>query len=294
MTTIAELTQRINRELLIHNLRPRYDLPSSGIGTSTTSLVLSTVDQITVGSILDCSFELMYVTNWEAGTRTATVIRGFEGSTARAIAATDLVAINPQIPTVAIYDGILAELRSWDERLFVVEQETLSFGASDTTIECTPTRDPYRVLYARADPYSTYSQRKWLNGELRRSEPAAEFASGYSLSIPSAFGTATSVFVAYALPFDLSALTTTTDLVATTGLTEGMCEILVWGALMRATAGKQIGRLDNWAAARLGGEQTIPAMAPLQASAEYRRQRDLCFSREATKLLAQWPYRFNG
>lgn len=293
MTTIADISNRVQRELLLHTARPVFDT-SSGFTTAATSVVLATVDQVSPGSLLDCEFELMYVKAWEADTRTATVIRGFQGSTARQGASTDVIAINPDVPTVAIYDGVLAELRSWDERLFKVELETLSFGASDTTIECTPSADPYRVLYSRADPISTYSQRKWLNAELRRSEPATEFASGYSISLPAALGTATSVFVAYALPFDLSALTTTTDLVATTGLTEGMCEILVWGALFRIVAGKQIGRLDPWTASRLGGEQSIPAMAPLQASAEFRRQRDLVYSREATKLLAQWPYRFNG
>lgn len=293
MTTIAELTQRINRELLIHGLRPRYDT-TAGFTTAATEIYLSTVDHLTVGSMLDCSFELMYVTAWDAGIRKATVIRGFEGTTARAGTSTDLMVVNPQIPTAAIYDGILAELRSWDERLFVVQKETLSFGATDTSVAATPTRDPYRILYARPDPYSSISPHKWLNAELRRGEPTAEFATGYSVTIPAPFGTATSLFVAYALPFDTSAITTTTDLVATTGLTEGMCEILMWGALMRAMAGKQVGRLDTWAASRLDGEQTIPAMAPLQASAEYRRQRDLAFSREATKLLAQWPYRFNG
>lgn len=293
MTTIAELTQRINRELLIHNLRPRYDT-TNGFTTSATEITMSSIDQISVGSILDCSFELMYVTGWESGVRKATVIRGFEGTTARAGASTDLLVVNPQVPSVAIYDGIMAELRSWDERLFKVERESLSFGATDTSVAANPSADPYRVLYARPAPYSSDSPHKWLNAELRRQEPTAEFATGYSLTIPGALGRDTTVYVAYALPFTTSSITTATDLVATTGLTEGMCEILVWGALMRAIAGKQIGRLDNWAASRLDGEQTIPAMAPLQASAEYRRQRDLCYSREATKLLAQWPYRFNG
>lgn len=293
MTTIADITNRVNRELLIHNSRPLFDT-SSGFTTSATSVVLANVDTVQPGSLLDCSFELMLVTAFEGDTRTATVIRGFQGTTARQGASTDVITINPEVPSVAIYDGVLAELRSWDERLYTVELETVAFGASDTTVEATPTRDPYRLLYARPEPASSTSPRKWVMPELRRQEPTGEFASGYSLTLPAAFGTATNLYVAYALPFDLSAITTTTDLVATTGLTEGMCEILVWGALYRVLAGKQVGRLDSWSSARLGGEQTIPAMAPLQAAAEFRRQRDLAYDRESRKLLAQWPFRFNG
>lgn len=292
MTSISDLKKRIDRQLLLHGNRPAFDTASGGFTTAATTINLSTVDYVEPGALLDCEFELMYVTAHLDPN--VTVIRGFQGTTARAGAATDIIAINPDVPGIAIYDGIVAELQSWDERLFTVELETVSFGASDTTVEVTPFSDPYRVLYARPDPPSSTSSHKWLNAELRRSEATDEFASGYSLSIPAPFGRSTTVYVAYAVPFDLTGITTTTDLVGDVGLTEGMCEILVWGALDRLTAGKQLGRLDLWAASRLQGEQVVPALAPAQTASEYMRRRNLAYNREAAKLLAKWPYRFNG
>lgn len=294
MTTITNLVDQIDRDLLVHYARPLYDTPAASYNTSVTDVQLLTTETLAPGAILDAGFELMYVTRYNESTRTATVIRGFLGTTAASGTTSTLVRINPRFPAVAIMDTVLDELRSWDERLFTIDTDSVTFSAHLTSVEITPVRTPYRVLYARPRPYSTYDARMRLNVLLHRSQPASEFASGYSVQIAQPFGVATVVDVAYAVPFDISALTATSELQATHGLTDGMVEILKWGSLMRIVSGKEAQRLDPQTFARPDVANAYPAQALLQAGAQYGKLRDLAYDREAKRLAGQWPVGFAG
>lgn len=292
MTTISDLVGEIDRELLQHYTAPQLDLPSGSISTSTTSISLSTVDSLSPGSVIDIGFELMYVTSWQEGNRTATVIRGLYGSGAASHAVTDLVRVNPRITTVAMLDAMRDEIRSWDEQVFDVEADVVSFGSEDGGVNIAPTRDPYRILSARPRPNSgtTY---KTMTLSLRYDENASVFAGGYSVHLPPGLllGQAATVDVLYAVPFATTTLATSTDLQTTVGLSDSMLEIVKWGALSRLIAGKQEGRLHPFGTMRSDIEQGNPAMSFLQTSAEYMRLRDKAYARESLRLLAKYPYR---
>lgn len=292
MTTIEDLVNQVDRDLLIHFTRPLYDVPASAYNNSTSSIVLDNTTTLAPGAILDANFELMYVVAWNESTQTATVIRGFLGTTAAGGDTNDLVRINPRFPTPSIMDTILEELRSWDDRLFTVELETVTWGAEAHSVEISPSVEPYRLLYARLRPASTNEPRAFFRPIMRRSEAASQFTSGISLFNEWTFGSDRTVDLAYAVPFDLSAVTSSTSLEGL-GLTAGMLEILKWGALARLVAGKEAGRLDPTAYGRPDLEQAVPASSLLQASAQYMRLRNDAFDREVRKLLATWPVQFS-
>lgn len=291
MTTITDLVNQIDRDLLTHFSRPLYDVPAANYNDSTTSIALANTNQVGVGSILDVEFELMYVVAWEASTKTATVIRGFLGTTKAGGTTASLVRINPRFPTKAIMDTIVTELHSWDERLFRIENEALAFGADDTAVEATPTTTPYRVLYARPQPSAGDNTFRYVTVELRRGEPASQFASGYSVQVQYPFGSATTVDVAYACGFDFSAVTATTNLEGDLDVTSGMLEVLHWGSVGRIMVGKEAGRLDATVMARPDLDQNVPAGTSVQTGAQYLRMRDLAYDREAKRLAGQWPIR---
>lgn len=294
MTTITNLVDQIDRDLFVHYARPIFDTPAASYTSGATTVLLATVDTLAPGAVLDAGFELMYVTAFNEATRTATVIRGFLGTTAVAGTTTTMVRINPRFPSIGILDTVTEELRSWDERLFAVALESLSFAAHETAVLASPTRPPYRLLYARPQPYTTYDVRTQVNAVLHRNQPTGQFATGYAVQIAEPFGAATTVDVAYALPFNLATLSATTELQATHGLTDGMVEVLKWGALHRMVSGKEAPRLDPQTYGRPDVAQAYPAQALLQAGAQYGRMRDLAYDREAKKLMAQWPVRFAG
>lgn len=236
---------------------------------------------------------MMYVTGWVEGTRTATVIRGHLGSTARSGATSDLVRVNPRVPQVSMLSALRDELRSWDDRLFTVETEAVTFGAFDHAVEASPTRDPYRVVFARPRPDGEYPWYGTINLDLRRGEAASVFASGYALHMPPGlvFGRSTVVDVTYALPFDISTLASTTELESTVGLSTTMLEILKLGILYRVLSGKQVGRLDTHGELRADIQQGVPAISPLQAAAQFQQMRDKAYDVEVRRLLSRYPYR---
>lgn len=292
MTSITDLVNQIERGLLVHFTRPIYDVPSATFNTSVTTITLTNTDVLLQGSIINANFELMYVVAWNENTRTATVIRGFLGSTAASGTTATLLRINPPFSDIAISDAITDELSSWDERVFTVASEAVAFTAYDTSVAAAPTRAPYRLLDARPQPVGLHDVRTRIFPELRQVEPSGQFASTYSLHIDSPFGSAVTVDVLYALPFDTTGLTNSSSLEATHGLTAGLLEVLKWGALYRLVAGKESGRIDPSNFQRPDLAQAVPATAHLQAAQQYQQMRNLAYDREARKLIARWPIRF--
>lgn len=292
MSTIADLTNIIGRELLVHYARPQVDVPASSYTNVATSVTFANLTSVQPGAILDAGFELMLVTAFNTSTKVATVVRGFLGTTAVAGTTSTIITVNPPIPSIAIYDAILDDLRSWDERLYKVELATVTFAASDTSVVVTPTGTPFRVLYARPRPRTAVERRRFMDVKLRRNENTTQFASGFSLHIDDAFGYSATVDVAFAVGFSLTGLTTTTNLVTTTGLSEGMLEILKWGALYRVVSGKEARRLDPGTFLVQSQQNAYPATANVQTAAEYRKMRDIAYDREVRKLLTNYTPRF--
>lgn len=293
MTTISDLVGQIERDLLNHYSRPLYDKPAASYSNVATTIQLSTIDSLSAGAILDAEFELMYVTAWVTATKTATVIRGFLGTTASAGTTSTLVRVNPRVPTPAIYDTILDEVRSWDENLFNIEKEALSFASDVTSVQANPTLVPYRLLYARPRPDNSTDVRTWVNALLVRGEAVSQFSSTYSVQVEYSFGSATIIDVAYAVPFNITGITNSSSL-ETVGLTSGMFEILKWGSLARIVMGKEINRLDPTSVNRPDFDQAVPAMSLIQTGMQFMKFRDTAYNREARRLLGSWPRRFNG
>lgn len=302
MTAINDLVNQIERDHLVPITRPEYDTVATSYNTSATGVALTYTDTLLAGSLLDIGFELLHVHSWNENTRTATVHRGHLGTTAAAGTAGDMVRINPRFSSVSILDAVSDELRSWDDRLFRVERESLSFGVTDSHVEANPSAAPWRLLDARVQPQTTVSLTSFLgtsqwahvNAWLSREDDTSQFASGYGVHVAYPFGRASTLDVFYALPFDLTGLSSSSDLLATHGLTDGMLEILKWGALWRLMAGRETARADINVHGRPDVQQNVGAGVLLQEAGSYKKLRDDTYDREVRKLLAVWPIRFAG
>lgn len=298
MTSAADLVNEIERDHLVPITRPEYDVVASNYVTAATTVTVTHTETLLAGSQLDVNFELLHVFSWNENTRTATVKRGHLGSTAVAGTAGDLVRVNPRFSSVSILDAVTDELRSWDDRLFKIETDEVAFGANDVDIQATPSAAPWRVVASYKQTTAAdlgFSQRTEVPVRLTRSEPTGQFASGYGLHLDrQAFGTATTLSVSYALPFTLTGLTSSSNLQSTHGLSDGMLEILKWGAIWRLMAGRETVRSDVNVHGRPDLQQNVQAGVLLQEAASYKKLRDDAYDREVRKLLAVWPIRFAG
>lgn len=298
MVTVSDIVHQIERDFLIAIVRPEYDTIKTTYNTTTGNITLDATESLLPGAILNAGFELMYVKSWNVDTRTASVIRGFLGSTPAAGNAGEMIRINPRFSDTAIMDAVTEELRDWDERLFVVQRESLSIGPNDVALTATPTRRPYRLLAMRLRPgsassYTSYpGTYRYLPGQLRTNEATDVSSTGYAIHLESPIGYSTTVDVFYALPFDTSGLTGSTNLLITVGLSSNMLEVLKWGALYRLMAGRETGRADPGSVQRPDLAQAVPAGLQIQAGESYRRMRERKYNEEAKRLLAEWPVRF--
>lgn len=294
MTTFADLVNEIERDFIVGYARPEYDAVNGAVLAGATSIVLTYSDALLTGAILNTGFEILNVMEYNRNSRSAAVMRGHLGTTAANIANGQIVRINPRFPDVAIFDTMLDEIQSWDERVFKVVSEPLAFGIGDTSVLATPTAQPYRVLEARKRPRFTFEPRTLVNTSVRRFEPVGQYATGYSVTIDQPFNLSTTVDVFYAVPFTTTGLTPTTDLEATVGLDPDMLEILKWGALYRLLAGREAPRLDMSVHQRADVAQAVPAGISTQVADRFRVLRTERYNEVAKRLLGRWPYRFAG
>jgi len=295
MTTVEDLANEIDRDFLIHYARPIYDVTPQSHSDSTTSIKLTTTPQLAAGAVLDIDFELMYVQSWNESLKTATVIRGFLGTTAVASDANTLVRINPRYSTAAMLDAVRAEIASWDERVFRVELATVSFDAYYSTAEAITSTTPYRLLRLMPRPDDIWAyDREWIKGTLLFNQDVSQWPSGLAVQVDCAFGRPTTVDALYAMPFpDPAGLDPfVTDLEVDWDVPVGLLEVLRWGVLGRLLTGRESGRLDPQITTSRLQAEAIPANAALQAGAQFYNLRNIAYDREVRRLMAMYGVRF--
>ena len=221
MTTVATVLNRASRQMLAGVVEERNKLASS-LDSSTTSVVLSyDLGGFRAGSVFEIESELFYI--WEANTasKTLTVERGFNGTTAAAHSANVLATLNPRFPRAQMLDAVNAELddlSSTMNGLFRVVTADLTYNGSDRQIDITSSGTIIELLDARlrylADDHPVLSSVRLQTGL-----PTTDFASGNTLVFdePVMAGT---VRVRYKAPFvrassESSDLTTNCFLLAT-------------------------------------------------------------------------------
>jgi hypothetical protein len=184
------------------------------------------------------------------------------------------------------------EARSWTEQLFMVTSETLDVDANAFAVELNPVGTPTgRIIDVRMRPYGSAYPQQYLhvNGvEMRTDESTDLFASGYALHFYQPFQLPVTIDVLYARRIDLSTSGVDDEL----DVTEGMTEILKWGALWRLLAGREAQRLDTGVHQQPSVAQGIPAGAQVQVAEAYRRLRNQLYAEEARRLTTKYPLRF--
>ena len=82
MSTVAQLINRTQRQVLSGTVEERNKLAAPVTATATTVVFLYELNGIRSGSIIQVGSELMYCWEVNVGTKTATVERAFNGTTA--------------------------------------------------------------------------------------------------------------------------------------------------------------------------------------------------------------------
>jgi len=266
---------------------------ASSLDSSTTTVVLTyDLGGLRTGSVFEVDSELFYV--WEAvpATKTLTVERGFNGSTAAAHASAATVTLSPRFPRISMFDAVNAELddlSSTANGLFRVVSTSLSYNGNDRQINITSSGTILELLDVRlrylADEYPVIHLVRLQTGL-----PTTDFASGNSLVFdqPVMAGT---LRVRHKAPF-VKAATEASDLTTDCFLPATCDDIIELGVIMRLMAPREIKRNFTESQSDTRRADEVQAGAIAQSMANVMRLRRERVIAEAGRLKAQFPIKF--
>lgn len=264
---------------------------TSSINSGATAVVVGDGSGLGPRRVLSMDDELMYVTAWNSGTLTATVVRGFRGTTPASHSSGSLIEVNPRYPQYRIRQEIANEINSWPDSLFTIGYADITTNATARGYDL-PAGDFIRVLDTYLSPSIPTATEVWtrINAHVRRTVPTTDFPSGVSVTLPSYYAPARTVRVVYAKRF------TTTDMsdgitCGTIGLWPSMVDIPALGAAAAMVQDKEVRRIDLNAQGQNRSAEQVQVGASSATSRAYRVRADTRINQEAIRLAARYPLR---
>lgn len=286
MTTAADLIAETRRHLLAGGREEMNKLSLSTDASQSEFSFTYDMGGIQRGSVVAVDMELVYV--WAASTtaKTATVERGYLGTTPATHAQDALVTVNPRWPSFWILDALNAEIVSYaspTHGLYQIKNLTLTYVA---------TTDGYDLA---ADVQEVYEAR-WLDigNNWRRLKSYtvvrdAGFASGVGLILYDyPYTSGATIRVRYKAPFD-PLVTVADDVLTTTGLHVEAHDIPPLGAAARLVAGREVRRAQQDAAPEPRAAQEVPPGAATGAARALLDLRNRRLAEEASRLHSMYP-----
>lgn len=290
MTITADLIQE-TRTHLQASMRDELNRLNGSMTNSTTSAVVEFAQGgIQRGSILGVELEVMYV--WSFNTQTATVQRGFMGSTAATHADDTLVYVNPRWTDFQILRALNAELASYSSPrngLYRVRTVDLTYSSSAQEYDLTSVTDLVSVLGVTSSMPGVTDWYPVSSWSLSRDLPTTTFPSGKALSIYTPVTPGRMVRVVYGAPF-VSLATLADDVAAVSFLPATAHDIPPLGAAARLLAGREAARAQIDAQPESRKAEEVQAGANRGAAGGLLALRDMRLREEAARLRVAYPH----
>ena len=292
MSTAGAVLTRASRQLLSGTVEERNKLATT-VTSADTSIVLSyDLGGFREGSVIEIESELMYVWESATATKTLTVERGYDGTTAAAHTSGVLATVNPRFPRQQMLDALNADiddLSSTVNGLFRVVAQDISYNGSDRQINITSATGIIDLLDVRlrylADDFPVIR-----NVRLQRNLPTADFPSGFAIVFdePVMAGT---LRVVTKREFT-RASTESSDLQSACFVPQSCEDILEMGVLLRMMNGREIKRnfIESQGDTRRSDE--VPAGSTRDSLTNIQRLRRERIVAEAARLKQQYPLVF--
>ena len=292
MSTAGAVLTRASRQLLSGTVEERNKLATT-VTSADTSIVLSyDLGGFREGSVIEIESELMYVWESATATKTLTVQRGYDGTTAAAHTAGALATVNPRFPRQQMLDALnsdIDDLSSTVNGLFRVVAQDISYNGSDRQLDITSATGIIDLLDVRlrylADDYPVIR-----NVRLQRNLPTADFASGFAIVFdqPVMAGT---LRVVTKREFT-RATTEASDLQSVCFVPQSCEDILEMGVILRMMNGREIKRnfIESQGDTRRSDE--VPPGSTRDSLTNIQRLRRERIIAEAARLKQQYPLVF--
>lgn len=289
MTTAADWIAEAEQHLSVAD-KGMNKLAAAITDTTTDSITLSyNLGAIKDGQIIAIDLEVMRVWEVDDTNKTATVQRGYGGSTAATHLVGSLVYVNPTHTKFAILRALNQDILALSSAgLFSMSTVELTYNAVAAGYDLTSVTNLEGIY--RIDAKYTGMTRDWQrirDFRLARSQNTVDFPSGYALSWDHGGQPGQTVRVVYKSRFTtLSALTTD---VSTTGLPTSAYDIPPLGAAARLVSPREVDRNDTTSQGNSRRADEVPAGAVRSAGAGLWAIRQNRINEERAELARLWP-----
>ena len=289
MSTVASLINRTQRQLLSGLIEDRNKIASQVTATATSVSFQYDMSGIRSGAVVEIDSELMYVWEVNIGTKTATVDRGFNGTTAAAHASGTLCVVNPRFPRNQILEAFndeLMDLSTPMNGLYRMKTLDVRYNGTDMMINLPTIGDVISIIDVRSrnksDEYLAVR-----NVELIRNLPTKDFGSSMALKFndPPRQG---DLRIVYRAPFS-RIVKEADDLQVNCGYPISAEDILILGAEIRLMAPREIKRNFTESQGDTRRSDEVSAGSVANSMTNLIRLRRDRITAEATKLDSQYP-----
>jgi hypothetical protein len=289
MTTTAVVIDRTLRQLLSGTVEARNKLTTTLTSSGTSVVVDYPLEGLRSGQVCEIDSELMYIWATDVATKTLTVQRGFNNTTAAAHTAGAVITINPRFPRAQILEAVndeLSDLSSPMHGLFQVKTLNIDYNGSDAMIDLTNVTSIIDLLTVSVR-YMTDDYPIARKIRLIRDLPTDDFPSGFALRFDQA------VFpgrlrVVYKAAYTASS-TEATDINSGCGVQETVTDIVALGAQIRLMSPREVKRnfTESQGDTRRAEEVSMGAVAnSITSLIRLRRDR---IQAEAARLARAYP-----
>jgi len=289
MTTTAVVIDRTLRQLLSGTVEARNKLTTTLTSVSTSVVVDYPLEGLRAGQVCEIDSELMYIWSTDVPTKTLTVQRGFNNSTAAAHTAGAVITVNPRFPRAQVLEAVndeLSDLSSPMHGLFQVKTLNIDYNGSDAMINLTGVTSIIDLLTVSVR-YMTDDYPIARKIRLVRDMPTDDFASGFALRFDQA------VFpgrlrVVYKAPYTATAAEAT-DINSTCGVQETATDIVALGAQIRLMSPREIKRNFTESQGDTRRSEEVATGAIANSTANLIRLRRDRITAEAARLARAYP-----
>lgn len=293
MATVSQLIARTQRQLLSGTVEERNKIAYEIDATTSTIIFTFDVGSIRAGSIIEIESELIYVWEMITGTRTATVERGFNGTTAAIHSANTICIVSPRFPRNQIFEAFnddLSDLVSPLNGLYRIKTLDINYNGVHTMINLPSIGDVIELLDVRIRYLST-DYPLIRKASLIRNLPTSDFGSGTAIKFNETPRSGI-LRITYKAPFN-PMTRDTDDIQQVCGFPSTAEDILVLGAQIRMMAPREIKRNFTESQGDTRRSDEVPAGAITNSVNSLLRIRRDRIIAEAMKLDSQYPVYLN-
>jgi hypothetical protein len=289
MSTVATVIDRTVRQLMSGTVEERNKIASALTATATSVSFQYDLNGLRAGGVIQIDSELMYVWEIASGTKTATVERGWNGTTPAAHATGAVTTIDPKFPRAQILEAINAEiddLSSPMNGLYQIKSLELNYNGTWNMISL-PTIDKIIDLVSVTIRYIATDYPVIRKCRLIRDLPNDDFSAGYAIRFDEQVR-AGKMIVVYKAPYT-NVTTEAQNLQNVSGFPTTAEDILMMGAQIRLVSPREVKRNFTESQGDTRRSEEVPTGSVSSSINNIIRMRRDRITAEAARLARQYP-----